>query len=597
MRTTPASRRGAGTAVLAALLLVAAPFAAAPAAGQDGGIPAPTVVDATDPVSSAVAWSQLAFPEGGTTTALLGRDDAFADSLASGPAQGSLPAPLLLTPPAALDPRTAAELERLDVAEVVIFGGPSAVSPAVEQDLVARGYAVRRVAGPTRLETAVAAARTFHPGAERVLLARAFGDDQDPTRAFADSLGAGALGAAADVPVLLTQTEVLSQATAAYLAEAGIAAVTIVGGPSAVSPAVADALVAQGITVERIAGPTRAHTALEVAFATEEALGDVEATLLVEGAAPTAWASGFPAAAAAVQLRAQVLLTDFDRLPDPTAFLLPGLDLVCGPLVTATACQRAAAATTQAAPGDELVAVLAPEEVDGGAGQPDATAGLALFPTAAADVLCASWFANGLAGSPTGAHVHRGGLGQPLGDVVLTLATTPTQVSTGTYFACAYDLDPALVDEVVADPDAFSADVHTAASPDGAVRGALFDPAAILYGGLAAEGVVPGPGTPSAFGLFTLWTRPDDAGALCYDLFVAVGDTVDAVHLHRAAAGAEPGEVAAGLVAPAADGITTCVEADDALLADVVADPGAFAVDMHTAGAPGGAARGQLTAP
>jgi len=68
--------------------------------------------------------------------------------------------PLLFTDPAGLTPATAAELQRVlpRGAVVYVLGGERAVAPAVVDDLSARGYAVRRLAGASRVETALAIA-------------------------------------------------------------------------------------------------------------------------------------------------------------------------------------------------------------------------------------------------------------------------------------------------------------------------------------------------------------------------------------------------------------------------------------------------------
>lgn len=69
-------------------------------------------------------------------------------------------------------------------------------------------------------------------------------------------------------------------------------------------------------------------------------------------------------------------------------------------------------------------------------------------------------------------------------------------------------------------------------------------------------------------------------------------------HIHRAPVGSN-GPVAVGFWAGAlpasVSGITGCVTADPAVLAAIVADPGAYYANVHDANFPGGAIKGQLS--
>lgn len=151
-------------------------------------------------------------------TVLIGRDDLFADSLASGILQAD--APLLLVPPAgAIPPAVLAELDRLAPATAILLGGEGALSPAVADEIADRGIAVERRAGATRFETAAAIAGAAVPEADTVIIVRAFAEaGGDQTQAFADALAAGGLAAEMSWPVLLTEPETLTASSADYLA-------------------------------------------------------------------------------------------------------------------------------------------------------------------------------------------------------------------------------------------------------------------------------------------------------------------------------------------------------------------------------------------
>ena len=343
-----------------ALRLTTAPDAE-PAPDPDAGDDLAVIdLDAGDNVDAAIALSRLAFGDGAAPqpggepaarTALLARDDVFADSLASGGAQGALGAPLLLTPQDALDPRVEAELERLQVDVVQVLGGEDAIAPAVAQRLQELGYEVQRLAGATRVETAVAVARALVPDADAVVLARAFGGpDGDETQAFADALGGGAYAARARQPVLLTDTGALSDATATYLTEAGVDHVLVLGGVGAVSEAVVDEVEALGITVRRAGASNRFATAVALLGVLGiDDVDDVDVALVTEGQSADAWASGFAAASIASRQATAFVLSNGDALPPETdAFLQTGTapTLVCAPYAADAACAAAQVALT-----------------------------------------------------------------------------------------------------------------------------------------------------------------------------------------------------------------------------------------------------------
>lgn len=343
----------AATALLATMLPGSVPAGAAHFTNTEE-------LTAEDNVGSAVAWSASTFPDGAEEAAL-GRDDDFPDSLASGVLQSTRP--LLLTKTDALSDPTKAELERLKVKTVHILGGTGAVSTAVEDALKAMNIEVKRYSGPTRIETAVEVARNVAPAATDAVLARAAGDDEDPSRGFADSLAAGGWAAAATMPVLLTETDKLSESTATYLKASSIKKVTIVGGRAAVGDTVETQLRALGMTVERVSGPTRFHTALAVAaargFATAKAAQKV---IVAEGQAADAWASGFAAAARSKKDNAPIVLAVGDTLPEPSTTYMSdsagAVALLCAPRLATAACDAAATALGQTAEtATELVTI------------------------------------------------------------------------------------------------------------------------------------------------------------------------------------------------------------------------------------------------
>ena len=292
-------------------------------------------------VDGARSLFQQVVPAAVATEALLASDTVFADALASGALQDTRP--LLLNDPDALEDEVLAEIQRLGVGAVWILGGVDAVGQDVEDALVAEGLDVRRIAGPTRLETAQAVAELV--GTAQPLLARAFPGDGDATQAFADSLAAGGWAAGGDRSVLLSQTEVLSDSTAAHL-EASIASeATLVGGPAALADAVLNAVRDLGFTSDRVAGANRFDTAARIA--TERGFGDdrrADVVIISEGQADDAWEGGFTAAAPAAVFDAPILLANGDDLPPETLAALADMveadaEVMC--LASSAACEAA----------------------------------------------------------------------------------------------------------------------------------------------------------------------------------------------------------------------------------------------------------------
>ncbi|CAN5164614.1 hypothetical protein BH23ACT9_BH23ACT9_36900 [soil metagenome] len=305
MTATHTARRLALVAV-AAMVAALLPFAGASAQTPGDGAPPPPnialALQGQTTIDSSLRWSQVAYADEtvaagqGPTEALLGRDDLFADSLASGVLQGAIAngRPLLLTPSDSLDGEVLAELQRLDVDLVHVLGLEDAIEETVVTELEAAGFATNRFGGETRTETAIDIAEAV--GGDTAIIARSFEDDE-PTQAWADSLATGGWAAEDGFPVLLTQTETLTPSTAAHIEEAGYSRVIIVGGERAVSLVTEAQLQALVATVDRVEGDTRVTTAIAVAEARGYAgPDDASGVILVDGQGTDAWADGFAAA-------------------------------------------------------------------------------------------------------------------------------------------------------------------------------------------------------------------------------------------------------------------------------------------------------------
>lgn len=189
----------------------------------------------------------------------LASGENFADALAGSARAASQDTPVLLVRPDRIPGATAAQLERLDPAGIVVLGGSGAVNDTVVQQ--AQAYTdgtVTRLAGANRWETSAQIADTYPVGPETVYIAS--GAD------FPDALAGGATAGRLGVPLLLTDPEALPSAIVGALERLEPGRIVILGGPGAVSDDVRSELrdyTTGGVT--RIAGKDRYETSAHLA--------------------------------------------------------------------------------------------------------------------------------------------------------------------------------------------------------------------------------------------------------------------------------------------------------------------------------------------
>lgn len=285
---------------------------------------------------TSVTVSQHGFPDG-APVAFVANAEGFADALAAGPVAGARGGPILLTPADALPTVVSDELVRLAPAEVVILGGTGAISEAVELEIeTLLALDAVRLGGNDRYETAALVAEYGFPGATAVFVASGVG--------FADALSAGPIGAISGRPLLLTDPNQLSPATAAHLTALGNPDVTVLGGSGAVSDAVVQAIDALTTgTVQRISGSDRYRTGVELSKAS---FTSAQYVVLTTGTNFPDALSGGPVAA---QLGAPVLLTrpacvseavlaEIQRLGAATVVVIGGTSVVSAAAANLTMC-------------------------------------------------------------------------------------------------------------------------------------------------------------------------------------------------------------------------------------------------------------------
>ena len=270
-------------------------------------------IGGADRYQTSLLVSQAQWKSGTANAVVLARGDQAPDALAGVPLAAHVHGPLLLTNPAAMDRATSAEIARVTGGPspektVYILGGDAAVSPSIESGLRAAGYHVVRYKGDDRYGTARAVASAFGNTSHVIV---ATGKD------FPDALAAGPLGAVENAPIVLSNSDTLDPATAAFVL--AHPAIDPVGG--AAQRAVTK-LNTVGKTVTPLAGQTRYETAAAVASAVTRVTGHVPTNVgIASGESfPDALTGGAYAANAGIPL----LITESDTLAAPTRYQLSG---------------------------------------------------------------------------------------------------------------------------------------------------------------------------------------------------------------------------------------------------------------------------------
>jgi hypothetical protein len=173
---------------------------------------------------------------------------------------------------------------------------------------------IRRLAGENREETAVRISEDVYEAADVVVVARS---DQ-----YADALAGAPLAADRAAPLLLTSSGELNPVVAAEVERLGAETAILLGGETALSPAVEQGLRDAGVTdVQRFGGTNRFATAAQIA----DELGATDQAWVVKGndVDPTrGWPDAMSIGPVAATAGQPILLVETDRLPEETAAAL-----------------------------------------------------------------------------------------------------------------------------------------------------------------------------------------------------------------------------------------------------------------------------------
>jgi putative cell wall-binding protein len=275
----------------------------APGGGASGvRVAEPVRVGGVNRFATAATLSQRFFGPRVPVVYLATAED-FADALAAGPlAAGN--GPVLMVLRNEIPAATLAELRRLNPGRVVVLGGPAAVSDAVlDAARATTTGSVTRLFGTDRYATAVAIAKTNHAQGASVVYVATGAD-------FADALGGGPRAMRDGGPILLVQRDVIPSVTLAEIERLSPDRIVVLGGPDAVSEAVARKLRAFAPAgVSRLAGMDRYATSVAISQAGFEP--GVEVVFLANG---RGYGDALPAGAAAGG-RGPVLLVREDCVP------------------------------------------------------------------------------------------------------------------------------------------------------------------------------------------------------------------------------------------------------------------------------------------
>jgi putative cell wall-binding protein len=239
-----------------------------------------TQVAGTDAYDTAAQTAALGGYSAGLDRVYVATRSGFADALAGGAAAGVSGSPILLVTRDSVPSETASELSSLSPQQIVVLGGPAAVSDQVASSLAQ--YAtdsdptqrVVRDAGADRWATSAAvSADAFPNGASTVYVATGVN--------FPDALSGAAMAATAANrgPILLVPGTSIPDSVTAELhrlksSSTPISRVVVLGGTTAVSASVASQLAQYG-PVTRLSGGSRFETSAAVSAATYASTGTV----------------------------------------------------------------------------------------------------------------------------------------------------------------------------------------------------------------------------------------------------------------------------------------------------------------------------------
>jgi putative cell wall-binding protein len=245
------------------------------------------------------------------------------------------------------------------IGTISLIGGTSAVSTEVEVALREFGTVVR-IQGDNRYETALQVAAKVTLGVPKTAIITTGGN-------FPDALAAGPLSLCANAPILLNTPKAgLRSDVQKFITDNGIAKVYVIGGTAVVSPDVDSTLTGLGVTVQRLAGESRAGTAVKIAEEIAAPSGCNLAPVGVVLVNCDGFADALSAGPLASKARSPILCAKKTGLPTETSDYLKDFETVTGTytpiiaiggpnVITATVVQEATDAVNPGFTSDDEV--------------------------------------------------------------------------------------------------------------------------------------------------------------------------------------------------------------------------------------------------
>lgn len=268
-------------------------------------------------------------------TMIVASGESFPDALAASALAGTYDCPVLLTPRAYRPDSVKNEIARLDPDRVIVVGGAAAVSNEAFADLAdGFGGMLERMYGASRYDTAKMIARRVVPLVGTTGNAWSHGVFVCNGESFADALAISPVAYQTRSPIVLVRSGALPSEAASALAEIDPLWVCVIGGPPAVSDAMANAArIAAGVgSYVRWSGTDRYATASRVA---SEAVADEVLDLNMIGlASGTSFPDALGGGVACGAYGSPILLTSPTSLSAATSTFLLGKQWEIGGLET-----------------------------------------------------------------------------------------------------------------------------------------------------------------------------------------------------------------------------------------------------------------------
>jgi putative cell wall-binding protein len=178
----------------------------------------------TDRYATAIAISELGFPDGAPALVLVGGED-FAKAVAGGPLAAAYAGPLLLIPAEGIREDLAGEIERLDPSRVFLVGVSKPRSVTAQLQEILEKPEVTSVAGDDAFETAALVAREIKAKLETVSKVVIV-----PADSYIEAIAVAPLAAVKGWPILLVDADgELPRATRNVITDLEVDAALVVG--------------------------------------------------------------------------------------------------------------------------------------------------------------------------------------------------------------------------------------------------------------------------------------------------------------------------------------------------------------------------------